>query len=139
MRTAQHKISYLKTGSLFAAFLGVFARLFAAPQVISLYACILIFALLPLVAQATLDCTVKSVQLMRGHANTYLVPPDGFAIGDFVGTENTFDIIYRCKVSGTPTQWGIAERNVTTVTDTGLLAQWNAIDAYPVLTTSQLQ
>jgi len=91
------------------------------------------------VAQATLDCTVKSAQLIRGHANIYLVPPDGLAIGDFVGSENTFEIIYRCKVSGTPTQWGIAERNVTTVTDTGLSAQWNSVDVYPVLTTSQLQ
>jgi len=113
--TAQHRILYLKTGSLFAAFLGVFARLFAAPQTILLYACILIFALLPLTSRATLDCTVQSAQLVRGHANTYLVPPGALAIGDFIGTDNVFDIIYRCKISGAPTQWGIAERKVAGV------------------------
>jgi len=90
------------------------------------------------VAQATLDCTVKSVQLFRGHANTYLVPSGNLAIKDFVGTENKFEVIYRCMVSGTPTQWAIVERKVNTTSSVGYSIDWNAI-AYPVLTTPQLQ
>jgi len=99
----------------------------------------LIFALIPHTAQAALDCTVKSAQLARGHANTYLVPPGALAIGDFVGTDNVFDVIYRCKVSGTPTQWGIAERKVPGVSLSGHSADWNVTDTMPILTTAQLQ
>jgi len=90
-------------------------------------------------AHAALDCTVKSAQLVQGHANTYLVPPGVLAIGDFVGTDNTFDMIYRCKVSGAPTQWGIAERKVAGVINTGFYVDVNATDNHPVLTTAQLQ
>jgi len=99
----------------------------------------LIFALIPHAAHAALDCTVKSAQLVQGHANTYLVPTGNIAIGDFVGTINHFDIIYRCKVSGTPTRWTMAERNVTSVTDTGFTKNWNATSNYRILTTPQLQ
>jgi len=98
------------------------------------------FALLPHTARAALDCTIKSAQLLDGHATTHLVPSSTLAIGDFVSVANLFEIIYRCKVNGTPTQWGISGRNVTTVANTGITATWSTItDIYPILTTPQLQ
>jgi len=100
----------------------------------------LIFALLPHTAQAALDCTVKSAQLINGHATTHLVPSSTLAIGDFVSIGNLFEITYRCKVNGAPTHWGIAGRNVTTVANTGIGAPWSAAtDVHPILTTPQLQ
>jgi len=100
--------------------------------------CILVFALLPHTAQAALDCTVKSAQLAQGHANIYIVPLGTIAINDFVGTENQFEIIYRCKVIGTPTQWAIVERQALSVTNTGTNIYWNPADNFPVLTNTTL-
>jgi len=136
--TAQHNI--IPKNRLFVDCISwVFFACFSAPQAALSYACILIFALIPHTARAALDCTVKSAQLGYGHANTYLVPPGALAIGDFVGTDNVFEIIYRCKVSGTPTQWGIAEREVASVSSSGHSANWNVTDTAPILTTTQLQ
>jgi len=109
------------------------------PHAAALCAFILIGSLFPYPARAALDCTVKSAGLWLGHGNTYVVPTTTLAMGDFVGTTQFFDILYRCKVSGTPTQWGIVQRTVPTVTNTGQLADWNLTENYPVLTTPQLQ
>jgi len=98
----------------------------------------LIPVLFPPTANAGLDCTVKSTQLIAGHSNIHLVPTTSPAIGDFIGVSNLYRVIYRCQVSGTPTLWTSAERNVSTTTNTGLVKQWNSTDVYPVLTTPQL-
>jgi len=138
--TAQHNILYLKTGSLSAVFRSFFECLFVAPRVILFHACILISALIPHTAYAALDCTIKSAQLTSGHSTIYLTPSANPAIGDFVGVNNLFKIIYRCKVSGTPTHWTSAERIVPSIIDTGLLKDWShAADIYSLLTNPQLQ
>jgi len=98
----------------------------------------LAFALISLPASAGLDCTVKSTQLERGHANTYIVGQI-HPIADKVGSVQIVRIIYRCQVSGTPTQWGIASRSVPTTYATGLVAHPNDTSNHPVMTTAQLE
>jgi len=99
----------------------------------------LIGLLLPHPARAALDCTVKSTGLWLGHGNAYIVPTTTPAIGDYLGTEQYFDIVYRCKVSGTPTQWGIVRQALPSVSLTGLTIQPNLTDSSFVYTTPQLQ
>jgi len=97
------------------------------------------FSLFPLSAQAALDCTVESAKLVTGHANTYIVATTNPQVGDFVGTEQLFDIIYKCKVSGSPTQWGIMSQNIPALVNTSVLALWNSSSTFAVLTTAELE
>jgi len=100
--------------------------------------CVLILALIPHTATAKLDDCTVTAQLVEGHATIHLVPSDTIALGDFVGTDNRSYIVFRCKVSGSPTQWAAIRQNH------GFLSEISSVIPHPSggsvsLTMPQLQ
>jgi len=90
-------------------------------------------------AHAALDCVIESTDLRLGHANIFVVPTTHLQINDPVGTRQDFQMVFRCTASGNPAHWGILNRKVASLTDTGLITPWNVGGGYRVFTTPELQ
>jgi len=103
---------------------------------------IVLTALTPYTARAGLfGCTILSTQLLGPEQEQNIaVAPTAFEVGDFVGSDRFFRIVYECSFDSNPIKWGIREYNTPATTGTGLSVIWNNenLTLLPIFTTPQL-
>jgi len=106
------------------------------------WAAVLMAVIVPFSARAGLsDCTEFATQLLEPEQEQVIaVKPGEFEIGDFVGGDRFFQIIFRCKDDNNAYKWGVYQDTHPGVYLASIPnVYWSSAAHFPVFTTTQLE